>query len=160
MTVDEFRLSFTAAEPPAGLSLALAGLWWDAKGDWNRAHESAQEYAGRDGAWVHAYLHRKEGDSDCEESGDSAANRVRPHLEPTGGERRVQENCSGCLPASRRMLEFPLRLLQTPARQPRRCSRKARKCSLGFSTPTSSTRVRTKACERRKCRCRDKFAST
>jgi len=58
MTVGEFRLSFTAAEPPAGLSLALAGLWWDAKGDWNRAHESAQEYAGRDGAWVHAYLHR------------------------------------------------------------------------------------------------------
>ena len=62
MTLDEFRLSFTA-EQPAGLSLALAGLWWDAKGDWKRAHESAQEDAGREGAWVHAYLHRKEGDS-------------------------------------------------------------------------------------------------
>jgi hypothetical protein len=62
MTFDEFRLSSTAAEPPAGLSMALAGLWWDAKGDWKRAHESAQEDAGREGAWVHAYLHRKEGD--------------------------------------------------------------------------------------------------
>lgn len=42
---------------------ALAGLWWDAKGDWTRAHESAQQDESRDGSWVHAYLHRKEGDS-------------------------------------------------------------------------------------------------
>jgi hypothetical protein len=62
MTFDEFRLSCAGQEPPAGLSLALLGLWWDAKGEWNRAHESAQEDAGREGAWVHAYLHRKEGD--------------------------------------------------------------------------------------------------
>jgi hypothetical protein len=62
MTFDEFRSSLIAREPPAGLSLALAGLWWDAKGDWERAHESAQEDEGREGAWVHAYLHRKEGD--------------------------------------------------------------------------------------------------
>jgi hypothetical protein len=41
---------------------ALAGLWWDAKGDWTRAHESAQQDEGFSGAWVHAYLHRKEGD--------------------------------------------------------------------------------------------------
>ena len=40
MTLDEFRQSLTATEPPAGLSLALAGLWWDAKGDWTRAHEN------------------------------------------------------------------------------------------------------------------------
>jgi hypothetical protein len=45
------------------LSLALAGLWWDAKGDWTRAHESAQQDEGPSGAWVHAYLHRKEGDN-------------------------------------------------------------------------------------------------
>jgi hypothetical protein len=37
-------------------------LWWDARGDWDKAHESAQDVAGPDGAWVHAYLHRKEGD--------------------------------------------------------------------------------------------------
>ena len=62
MTLDEFRQSLTATEPPAGLTLALAGLWWDAKGDWTRAHESAQQDEGREGSWVHAYLHRKEGD--------------------------------------------------------------------------------------------------
>jgi hypothetical protein len=62
MTVDEFRQSLAATEPPEGLSLALAGLWWDGKGDWTQAHESAQQDEGRDGSWVHAYLHRKEGD--------------------------------------------------------------------------------------------------
>ncbi len=62
MTLDEFRQSLMATQPPAGLSLALAGLWWDANGDWHRAHESAQQDEGAEGSWVHAYLHRKEGD--------------------------------------------------------------------------------------------------
>jgi hypothetical protein len=57
MTVDEF-----AASDGCAFSGALLALWWDAKGDWERAHEVAQDVAGRDGAWVHAYLHRKEGD--------------------------------------------------------------------------------------------------
>jgi hypothetical protein len=62
MTMDDFRQSLTATEPPAELSLALAGLWWDGKGDWKRAHESSQQDEGPEGSWVHAYLHRKEGD--------------------------------------------------------------------------------------------------
>jgi hypothetical protein len=62
MTLDTFRQSLTATEPPARLTHALAGLSWDAKGDWTRAHESAQQDEGVDGAWAHAYLHRKEGD--------------------------------------------------------------------------------------------------
>lgn len=62
MTLDEFRQSVTATGPPAGLTHALVGLWWDAKGDWKRAHESAQRDEGHEGSWVHAYLHRKEGD--------------------------------------------------------------------------------------------------
>jgi len=62
MTFDEFRQSLNATEPPAGLTHALAGLWWDGKGDWKRAHESAQQDEGVEGSWVHAYLHRKEGD--------------------------------------------------------------------------------------------------
>ena len=62
MTVDDFRQSVAAAEPPAKLTLALLGLWWDAKGDWKKAHESAQKDEGPEGSWVHAYLHRKEGD--------------------------------------------------------------------------------------------------
>lgn len=63
MTGQEFRESLLCDEPPKELSLALAALWWDAKGDWTRAHESAQQDAGLAAAWVHAYLHRKEGDS-------------------------------------------------------------------------------------------------
>ena len=50
--------------PPEGLSPPLLGLWWDRRGDWTRAHEAvAADEAGRDSAWVHAYLHRREGDA-------------------------------------------------------------------------------------------------
>jgi len=62
MTMDDFHQSLTATLPPSELPLALAGLWWDAKGDLARAHESAQQDEGPDGSWVHAYLHLKEGD--------------------------------------------------------------------------------------------------
>jgi hypothetical protein len=62
MTLEDFRQSLTAPQPPAGLMLALAGLWWDGKGDWKRAHESAQQDEGAEGSRVHAYLHRKGGD--------------------------------------------------------------------------------------------------
>lgn len=61
MSVDEFRKS-TEGPPPPGLSGALLALWHDARGDWAAAHESAQSEATAHGAWVHAYLHRKEGD--------------------------------------------------------------------------------------------------
>jgi hypothetical protein len=63
MTLQEFQDSLLRDEPPRHFNFALAGLWWDAKGDWKRAHESAQQDEGPAGAWVHAYLHRKEGDS-------------------------------------------------------------------------------------------------
>ena len=62
MNLEEFRQSLTADQPPDDLNLPLAALWWDAKGDWGKAHESAQQDEGPAGAWVHAYLHRKEGD--------------------------------------------------------------------------------------------------
>ena len=63
MTLEEFQQSLKDTEPPVKLTPALTGLWWDAKGDWTRAHESAQEDKSRAGSWVHAYLHRKEGDT-------------------------------------------------------------------------------------------------
>ena len=63
MTLAEFRESLRLNAPPDDLGLALAGLWWDAKGDWTRAHEVAQQDEGPAGSWVHAYLHRKEGDA-------------------------------------------------------------------------------------------------
>jgi len=62
MTLTEFRASLDQAEPPAASAMALRTLWWDAKGDWDRAHACAQQDAGAAGAIVHAYLHRKEGD--------------------------------------------------------------------------------------------------
>jgi hypothetical protein len=61
MTLEEFRKSLSSQRPPEDLTLPLAALWWDAKGDWTKAHESAQRDEGAAGAWVHAYLHRKEG---------------------------------------------------------------------------------------------------
>jgi hypothetical protein len=64
VTLDDFRQSLTAAQPPAELTLALAGLWRDATGNWTQAHESAQQDVGPEGSWVHANLHRKEGDQD------------------------------------------------------------------------------------------------
>ena len=63
MTLEEFKNSLAASAPPADLNSALTGLWWDSKGDWTRAHESAQQDEGPAGSWVHAYLHRKEGDA-------------------------------------------------------------------------------------------------
>lgn len=63
MSFAEFQQSVAiASAPPEGASAAVQALWHDARGDWDRAHACAQDDAGRDGAWVHAYLHRKEGD--------------------------------------------------------------------------------------------------
>ena len=62
MTLQQFRDSVLHEDAPSKMSLALAALWWDAKGDWKQAHESAQQDEGPAGSWVHAYLHRKEGD--------------------------------------------------------------------------------------------------
>ena len=62
MTLEDFQRSLQDPKPAGGIAGALAGLWWDAKGDWERAHESAQEDTTPAGSWVHAYLHRKEGD--------------------------------------------------------------------------------------------------
>lgn len=64
MNLEDFRASLSQAAPPAELAPALAGLWWDARGDWTQAHESAQQDEGPAGSWVHAYLHRKEGDTE------------------------------------------------------------------------------------------------
>ena len=62
MSFEDFLHSTAAGTPPAGLSPALLALWHDARGEWDAAHTLAQEAGGAEGAWVHAYLHRKEGD--------------------------------------------------------------------------------------------------
>ncbi len=62
MDFAEFKRSLGEAAPPKGVPLAAEGLWWQAKGDWQKAHRCAQQQANAEGAWVHAYLHRVEGD--------------------------------------------------------------------------------------------------
>jgi len=62
MTFGEFKDSTKKAEPPAGLAPPLLALWHDARGNWEAAHNIAQEIPDPTGAWIHAYLHRKEGD--------------------------------------------------------------------------------------------------
>jgi len=57
-----FSASLSAAAPPAGLRPLLRALWLDAKGDFDGAHAIAQDIDDQEGARVHAYLHRKEGD--------------------------------------------------------------------------------------------------
>ncbi len=61
MTLEEFRKSLEHPEPPK-VSVLLLSLWYDARGDWGKSHELAQDINTPDGSWVHAYLHRKEGD--------------------------------------------------------------------------------------------------
>jgi hypothetical protein len=62
MTLAAFRDSLRSDAPPAGLAPALQALWHEANGDWPAAHRLAQAQDDAVGAWVHAYLHRVEGD--------------------------------------------------------------------------------------------------
>jgi len=63
MAVEALRASLTESEPPVGLTVPVAALWWDAKGDWARAHALVDQLETLEGMAVHAYLHRKEGES-------------------------------------------------------------------------------------------------
>lgn len=63
MTFDQFIASLAQSTPPENLSPSLTALWLDGQGKWHDAHDVAQEVHSPDGAWVHAYLHRKEGDN-------------------------------------------------------------------------------------------------
>ena len=63
MTRAELKATLTSPTPPTGLSAALLALWHDGRGDWDAAHRVAQDIDDADGSWIHAYLHRKEGDA-------------------------------------------------------------------------------------------------
>jgi hypothetical protein len=62
MTLSEFKSSLSEDAPAKGTNLFLQALWNDAKGNWDKAHIIVQDIDNDDGAWIHAYLHRKEGD--------------------------------------------------------------------------------------------------
>ena len=62
MTIEHFRATLLGEAVPEGLSPALRAMWEDARGKWDAAHQIAQDIDDKTGAWIHAYLHRKEGD--------------------------------------------------------------------------------------------------
>jgi hypothetical protein len=64
MTPSEFKRSLASKKPPSGLSPALTALWWGGNDAWDKAHDIVMSEDGKDCAWVHAYLHRVEGDRD------------------------------------------------------------------------------------------------
>jgi hypothetical protein len=64
MTPEAFKRSLAKRSPPAGLPAALVALWWAGNDNWDKAHEIVMNEDGADCAWVHAYLHRAEGDLD------------------------------------------------------------------------------------------------
>jgi len=64
VTLTELKHSLKQPQPPSGLPSALVSLWWAAKDDWDKAHKIVMDEGGKDCAWVHAHLHRVEGDLD------------------------------------------------------------------------------------------------
>ena len=62
MKLFEFKASLLGKEPPQNVSVYLKALWFEAKGDWDKAHEIVQDINDKEASWIHAYLHRKEGD--------------------------------------------------------------------------------------------------
>lgn len=62
MTLTDFKNTLHNAAPPAAITPYLESLWWDGKGNWQRAHDVIENQEDATAAWVHAYLHRKEGD--------------------------------------------------------------------------------------------------
>jgi hypothetical protein len=64
MTPSEFKRSLSSKKPQSGLASALVALWWAGNDSWDKAHDIVMSEEGADCAWVHAYLHRVEGDRD------------------------------------------------------------------------------------------------
>ncbi|QXV66269.1 hypothetical protein INP83_04060 [Mucilaginibacter sp. 21P] len=79
-TLTEFQQSLSLTQPPSGLSVQLKSLWYDGKGDWAKAHAEVDQLSDKDSAWVHAYLHRKEGDIWNADYWYSRAGQTRPDV--------------------------------------------------------------------------------
>jgi hypothetical protein len=63
MNIQDFKKTIASSNPPTDSSVYLRALWFDAKGNWEKAHELIQDLPDKTASWVHAYLHRKEGDN-------------------------------------------------------------------------------------------------
>ena len=80
MTIHDFKKSLHNLNPPEKISKNLLALWYDAKGEWDKAHNLVQETSGFEGDWIHAYLHRKEGDLSNASYWYSRIGRLRPKI--------------------------------------------------------------------------------
>jgi len=80
MTFTEFKSSLIGSSAPQGLPVELEALWYDGKGDWNKSHEVIQDVNSKNAAWIHAYLHRKEGDLGNAQYWYSRANKAMPKM--------------------------------------------------------------------------------
>lgn len=80
ITIEEFKATLNNAHPPINLSPSLKALWHDGKGDWESSHNIAQDIHSREGSWIHAYLHRKEGDIGNASYWYSKAGRTMPKI--------------------------------------------------------------------------------
>jgi hypothetical protein len=79
-TPTEFKASLNTNGPDTGLSVQLISLWYDGKGDWPLAHQQVDHLGDKESAWVHAYLHRKEGDIGNADYWYWRAGKVRPDV--------------------------------------------------------------------------------
>jgi hypothetical protein len=79
-TLTEFKASLNLEEPITGLTVQLRSLWYDGKGDWRQAHAEVDQLTDQASAWVHAYLHRKEGDIVNADYWYKKARQTRPNI--------------------------------------------------------------------------------
>jgi hypothetical protein len=80
MTVEQFNQSLLLKDPFDDLSVYLKALWFDAKGDWNKSHSIIQDIDDVTASWIHAYLHRKEGDTENADYWYRRAGKKRPAI--------------------------------------------------------------------------------
>lgn len=80
MNFESFAASLSSPTPPQLNSNYLLALWHDGKGDWNKAHEIIQDVEDKTASWIHAYLHRKEGDVWNADYWYNKAGKTRPNF--------------------------------------------------------------------------------
>ena len=80
MTLQSFKESLSAIQPPAESTPYIKALWYDANGNWNEAHNLIQDIKNANASWIHAYLHRKEGDISNADYWYSKAGKKRPSV--------------------------------------------------------------------------------
>ena len=80
MNLSSFKESLLNNEPPQNTSVYLKALWYDAKGDWDKSHKLIQDVEDKNAAWIHAYLHRKEGNIGNADYWYSCAGKKRPSV--------------------------------------------------------------------------------